>query len=258
MNKKMMKRAVVMLSAAAMALAGTSMMTASASATEVEFKMDTIQVLASEAAGKTVDYAISITDAQPWASAGFKFSYDQKLTLVVDPDAPDDVLVENGDATPKMTISSAHHPGDYSLTFSRNSTVKKDGKMAIVHFTLPADAKAGDKYEIIGAVTKFGDDETNPVPFVSTGNKDANNYSLLEAGYIEVVADPVVTTATTAATTTAASAAATTAAPTTNTTATTTAAPVKSPNTGASAGAALALVGLMTAAGAAVVLKKKN
>lgn len=256
MNKKMMKRAVVMLSAAAMALAGTSMMTASASATEVEFKMDTIQVLASEAAGKTVDYAISIKDAQPWASAGFKFSYDQKLTLTIDPDAPDDVLVENGEATPKMTISSAHHPGDYSLTFSRNSTVKKDGQMAIVHFTLPADAKAGDKYEIIGAVTKFGDDETNPVPFVSTGTKDADGYSVLESGYIEVVANPVVTTATTAATT--AGSEATTAAPTTKTTATTTAAPVKSPNTGASAGAALALVGLMTAAGAAVVLKKKN
>ena len=120
----------------------------------------------SAAAGETVDVNVKIQKNPGILGATFQVSFPSQLTLV---------NAKSGDAFSALTMTK---PGE--LTSPCNfvwdgqeitSSDIKDGVILTLSFTVPADAKAGDSYEI-GISCKNGDivdGDLNPVQVTCTG-----------------------------------------------------------------------------------------
>lgn len=238
------KKTLAMLSAASMVFAGVAASAMSASAADVA-TLSLAQVVAKP--GEVVPFTLTCENTEAgFAGLGAVLNYDENLTPTVE---FDELKCDQGEGANGMTMVTHYVLEDHSiaLVFGKPSMHKMSGVMGTVYFTVPEDAEPGTKYDVTMAVNQFGDDEGNLL-----------EYEVVN-GWIQVETP---TTATTTVTTDATTAAATTTTTATTTVApaVTTAAPVTKPaDTGAdNTAAALGLAGLLTAAAAAVVLKKKN
>lgn len=241
-----LKRTLAAVSVAAMAFTGVaaSAMTASAEGA-VELSLD--QVYAEP--GETVVFAMNVANnaTNGWASAGFKFDYDERLTLGLD---GEELLFTEDIACLGLTYANAVDTSihQYSATFAGSKVTKKEGILFTVEFTVPEDAEPGDVFPIELIVDKFNDDNATPVEYTA------------ESGWIAIAEESTTTEETTTTTTTEDTTTTTTTTTTTEKTTTTTTSVTAPPvNTGSeNTAAALGLAGLLTAGAAAIVLKKKN
>lgn len=227
------------------------------------------------AKGETVTVEVTISGAaNKWLSTGIHLFYDERLTPTLNPFGLVDV--QKGSASKYIpTLQSKENETDRAgafVTTAGDGDFGLDGVMFSVAFSLPDDVAAGEVYNLdLDYIS--GDLFTNHADNLDGRLMQAYTFvNGLDDGYIEIVEDPTdppVTTTTTAVTTTTTAAATTTttakagttttAKPTTTGKATTTTTGKKtdSPKTGV-AGVGVAAAGLVVAAGAAFVLRKKE
>lgn len=219
-------------------------------------------------AGTPIEISLTVSGASAaYASTGIHMFYDDRLGVTLDPFGS--VNVKFGEAVSYLTPMSEENktgvPGVF-VTTGGSADKGLDGVFYTMNVTLPTDVKAGDVYAFDLAYVE-GDLFTNKADDEAGRLMQAYTFvNGLDDGYIEIVADPtepptepVTTTTTTAATTTTTTttAKATTTTTTAKATTTTTAAKTDSPKTGV-AGVGVAAAGLVVAAGAAFVLRKKE
>lgn len=245
-------------------------------ATKPTMSASKITLTESEAkANPTVTVEVSVSGADKmYASTGVHLYYDQRLTMAIDDFGYPDVVY--GDAAAKLDQKTAEpgktEKGGLFVASGAKADFGRDGVLYSINFTLPEDVAAGEKYDLDLAY-EAGDLFTNNADDLEGRLMEGYMFTQgLSDGYIEIVEDPTeppTTTTTTAATTTttAADTTTTTAKPGTTTTAkptttgkattTTTGKKADSPKTGV-AGVGVAAAGLVVAAGAAFVLRKKE
>lgn len=245
-------------------------------ATKPTLSMSKITLTESEAkalveAGESVDVELTVSGAHMlWCSTGIHMFYDERLVPALDPFGNADLQFGAAAAylSPMSEENKTGVPGVFSTTGGSDNK-GLDGVMWTMSFGLPEDVKAGDVFAL-NLEYVSGDLFTNSNDDLDGRLMQAYTFvSGLDDGYIEIVEDPTVTTTTTAVTTTTTAAATTTttakagttttAKPTTTGKATTTTTGKKtdSPKTGV-AGVGVAAAGLVVAAGAAFVLRKKE
>ena len=252
--KKTFMRTVGVLSTAAMLAVGAKSITASAEGT-AKFSMEKKYAQP----GETVEMSMSVENLDTaWTGLEFVVDFDPKLEIAVD-DAGDveySYGTAIGSAGKKISVGSsvAKNLTDEGMkriayAWGTASAISGNGSVCTFKFTVPADAQPGDKFPVGVGVKTLID-----------GNKDAIAFEN-EAGWIQIPAETSTETETTTTTTTTTTeGAAETSAPVVTTSAvTTTKTPdVKPPKMGVD-GAALGVVGMLSAAAAAaVVLKKKK
>ena len=255
------KFAAVACSAATLFAIGATAMTASADAT-VKIVAEKVSIYEDDlkAANYIVPYSFSLENNVGYAASGIQLLYDNSvLDVVAEEDDATLAVYEEGPAaknlTQLVTRNAAKGIVGYSTQGTRNNTA--DGKVITVNFILPETAKAGDKYEINLNVIQFIDKEVQDVAYTT------------ENGYIEILenttSSSTTTTTTTSETTTTSTTVSqapisdsdTTTTSTTTTTTTTTTSTAAPTQTG-DAGVGLAVAGVLAAAGAAFVLRKKE
>ena len=220
-------------------------------------------------ADTAVEIALTVsggTDAS-WASTGIHMFYDDRLTATTNRVGKIDVTF--GDAVADLTpLSEENKTGRAGVFVTTGGTgdFGFDGTYFTMNVKLPADVAAGEVYALDLEYVE-GDLFTNKADDEAGRLMQAYTFvNGLDDGYIEIVADPTepptepVTTTTTTAATTTTTTTTTAKATTTTTTAkatTTTTAKTDSPKTGV-AGVGVAAAGIVVAAGAAFVLRKKE
>lgn len=256
--KKTFMRTVGVLSTAAMLAVGAMSITASA---EGAAKLSMDQKFAKP--GETVEIALNLENFDAsWTGLEFLVNYDAKLDAVLD--GAGDIDYSYGDAVgamgKKLSVGAAiskelNEEGQKGFAFAWGtaSAVSGNGQLAIFKFTVPADAQPGDEFPINLTVKDGG--------FIDADK--ANIAFETVNGWIKIAEETETSTeseTTTTTTTTTTEGAVETTAPveTTGATTTTKKPDVKPPKTGVD-GAALGVVGMLSAAAAAaVVLKKKK
>lgn len=255
--KKTFMRTVGVLSTAAMLAVGAMSITASADGA-AKLSMD--QKYAEP--GETVEIALNLENFDAsWTGLEFLVNYDPKLEVALD--GAGDIDYSYGDAIGAMgkkisvggAISkepTADGLKGFAFAWGTATAISGNGQLGIFKFTVPADAQPGDEFPINITVNEgsFIDAEKANIAF-ETAN-----------GWIKIKEEETTTSeeTTTTTTTTTTEGAAVTSAPAVSTSAvTTTKTPdVKPPKMGVD-GAALGVVGMLSAAAAAaVVLKKKK
>lgn len=256
--------AAALCSAATLFAIGATAMTASADAT-VTIKADQVQLTVDELKEKNyiVPFSFSLENNVGYAACGIQMLYDNTvLDVVADPEDDTMSAYEEGPAakglTQVVTRNAAKGLVGYATQGTKNNSAS--GVVITVNFILPTTAKAGDKYEIKMNVVQFANKESQDVAYTT------------QDGYIEILEKPITTTTTTTTTTTETTTttttttvaqqpntdtdttATTTTTEGTTTTTTTTAAPTQTGD----AGVGLAVAGVLAAAGAAFVLRKKE
>lgn len=253
--KKTFMRTVGVLSTAAMLAVGAMSITASADGA-AKLSMD--QKFAEP--GETVEIALNLENFDAsWTGLEFLVNYDPKLEVALD--GAGDIDYSYGDAIgamgKKISVGSAiskeptaDGQKGFAFAWGTATAISGNGQLGIFKFTVPADAQPGDEFPINITVNEgsFIDAEKANIAF-ETAN-----------GWIKIKEETVTSETTTTTTTTTTEGAAETSAPVVTTSAvTTTKTPdVKPPKMGVD-GAALGVVGMLSAAAAAaVVLKKKK
>lgn len=239
--------------------------------TKPTLSMSKITLTESEAkalveADTPVEVSLSVSGADKlWCSSGIHMFYDERLTPALDDFGLADLQFASTRLTPLSKENQTSRAGVFSTT-GGDGDYGRDGVMWTLKIMLPEDVAAGEVYTLdLDYVS--GDLFTNHADDLDGRLMQAYTFvNGLDDGYIEIVEDPTeppTTTTTVAATTTTTAAATTTttAKATTTTTAkattTTTGKKTDSPKTGV-AGVGVAAAGLVVAAGAAFVLRKKE
>ena len=249
--KKTFMRTVGVLSTAAMLAVGAMSITASADGA-AKLSMD--QKFAEP--GETVEIALNLENFDAsWTGLEFLVNYDPKLEVALD--GAGDIDYSYGDAIgamgKKISVGGAISKDltadglkGFAFAWGTATAISGNGQLGVFKFTVPADAQPGDEFPINITVNEgsFIDANKENIAF-ETAN-----------GWIKIKEEETTTTTTTTTT----EGAAETSAPVVTTSAvTTTKTPdVKPPKMGVD-GAALGVVGMLSAAAAAaVVLKKKK
>lgn len=256
--KKTFMRTVGVLSTAAMLAVGAMSITASADGA-AKLSMD--QIYAEP--GQEVSFAMSVENlGTSWTGLEFLVNYDARLEATLNKagtaaacsygDAIGDMAEEisRGGAVSKELTADGQK--GFAFALGTATAISGDGQLCIFKFTVPADAQPGDEFPVNLTVNEgsFIDANKENIPFETVN------------GWIKIKEEETSTSeeTTTTTTTTTTEGAAETSTPAVSTSAvTTTKTPdVKPPKTGVS-GAALGVVGMLSAAAAAaVVLKKKK
>lgn len=216
--------------------------------------MEKKSLTVAEAAGKEVTLTYSVNVGN-WASTGVHIDYDSRLELTAKKWS--DAVNDNESIGAKKF---QEYTNGLFVTTAADADTGITGTIVTLTFKVPSDAKAGDFYPVTfnyvpkDLFTNAKDDETGKLMQAYTFTQG------LVGGGIQIVDDATAapTTVTTAKTTTTAKA--TTVTTTTAKAGTTTTASTKkteSPKTGV-AGVGVAAAGLVVAAGAAFVLRKKE
>ena len=219
MKKNVFSRAIAVLASTAV-LGAASMMSANAAGESLSLSSATGQ------AGETVTLSVNVACNDNFESLDCVVNWDDTALT----------------AAPAAAVAPASAASDagagYCTVVAYGSAALKDGAIATIDFTIPADAEPGTVYNV-----NFGSVNT----FAVFGGEDLGSGVSQSGGTITVAEAP-----------TDAPTEAPTEAPSETTAAPTTAAPTKgAPKTG-TAGVAVAVAGLVTAGAAAVVLKKRH
>ena len=249
--KKTFMRTVGVLSTAAMLAVGAMSITASADGA-AKLSMD--QKFAEP--GETVEIALNLENFDAsWTGLEFLVNYDPKLEVALD--GAGDIDYSYGDAIgamgKKISVGSAISKDltadglkGFAFAWGTATAISGNGQLGVFKFTVPADAQPGDEFPVNLTVNvgSFIDANKENIPFETVN------------GWIKIKEEETTTTTTT---TTTEGAAETSAPAVTTSAVTTTKTPdVKPPKMGVD-GAALGVVGMLSAAAAAaVVLKKKK
>ena len=249
--KKTFMRTVGVLSTAAMLAVGAMSITASADGA-AKLSMD--QKFAEP--GETVEIALNLENFDAsWTGLEFLVNYDPKLEVALD--GAGDIDYSYGDAIgamgKKISVGSAISKDltadglkGFAFAWGTATAISGNGQLGVFKFTVPADAQPGDEFPVNLTVNvgSFIDANKENIPFETVN------------GWIKIKEEETTTTTTT---TTTEGAAETSAPAVTTSAGTTTKTPdVKPPKMGVD-GAALGVVGMLSAAAAAaVVLKKKK
>lgn len=259
--KKTFMRTVGVLSTAAMLAVGAMSITASAEGA-VKLSMD--QIFAEP--GQEVSFAMNIDNLDAsWTGLEFLVNYDARLEAALNK-AGTAASMSYGDAVGEDMAGEISRGGavskeltadgqkGFAFALGTATPVSGNGQLCIFKFTVPADAQPGDEYPVNLTVKDGG--------FIDADK--ANIAFETVNGWIKIAEESTETsteseTTTTTTTTTTEGAVETTAPVETTSATTTTKKPdVKPPKTGVD-GAALGVVGMLSAAAAAaVVLKKKK
>ena len=257
--KKTFMRTVGVLSTAAMLAVGAMSITASADGA-AKLSMD--QIYAEP--GQEVSFAMSVENlGTSWTGLEFLVNYDARLEATlnkagtaasisygnaIDPDLAGEI--SRGGAVSKELTADGQK--GFAFALGTATAISGDGQLCIFKFTVPADAQPGDEFPVNLTINEgsFIDANKEKIPFETVN------------GWIKIKEEETTTSeeTTTTTTTTTTEGAAETSAPVVTTSAvTTTKTPdVKPPKMGVD-GAALGVVGMLSAAAAAaVVLKKKK
>lgn len=257
--KKTFMRTVGVLSTAAMLAVGAMSITASADGA-AKLSMD--QIYAEP--GQEVSFAMSVENlGTSWTGLEFLVNYDARLEATlnkagtaasisygdaIDPDLAGEI--SRGGAVSKELTADGQK--GFAFALGTATAISGDGQLFIFKFTVPADAKPGDEFPVNLTINEgsFIDANKENIPFETVN------------GWIKIKEEKTTTseeTTTTTTTTTTEGAAETSAPAVTTSAVTTTKTPdVKPPKMGVD-GAALGVVGMLSAAAAAaVVLKKKK
>ena len=249
--KKTFMRTVGVLSTAAMLAVGAMSITASADGA-AKLSMD--QKFAEP--GETVEIALNLENFDAsWTGLEFLVNYDPKLEVALD--GAGDIDYSYGDAIgamgKKISVGGAISKDltadglkGFAFAWGTATAISGNGQLGVFKFTVPADAQPGDEFPVNLTVNvgSFIDANKENIPFETVN------------GWIKIKEEETTTTTTT---TTTEGAAETSAPAVTTSAVTTTKTPdVKPPKMGVD-GAALGVVGMLSAAAAAaVVLKKKK
>ena len=256
--KKTFMRTVGVLSTAAMLAVGAMSITASADGA-AKLSMD--QIYAEP--GQEVSFAMSVENlGTSWTGLEILVNYHARLEATLNKpgtaaacsygDAIGDMAEEisRGGAVSKELTADGQK--GFAFALGTATAISGDGQLCIFKFTVPADAQPGDEFPVNLTVNEgsFIDANKENIPFETVN------------GWIKIKEEETTTSeeTTTTTTTTTTEGAAETSAPVVTTSAvTTTKTPdVKPPKMGVD-GAALGVVGMLSAAAAAaVVLKKKK
>lgn len=257
--KKTFMRTVGVLSTAAMLAVGAMSITASADGA-AKLSMD--QIYAEP--GQEVSFAMSVENlGTSWTGLEFLVNYDARLEATlnkagtaasisygnaIDPDLAGEI--SRGGAVSKELTADGQK--GFAFALGTATAISGDGQLCIFKFTVPADAQPGDEFPVNLTINEgsFIDANKENIPFETVN------------GWIKIKEEETTTseeTTTTTTTTTTEGAAVTSAPAVTTSAVTTTKTPdVKPPKMGVD-GAALGVVGMLSAAAAtAVVLKKKK
>ena len=257
--KKTFMRTVGVLSTTAMLAVGAMSITASADGA-AKLSMD--QIYAEP--GQEVSFAMSVENlGTSWTGLEFLVNYDARLEATlnkagtaasisygnaIDPDLAGEI--SRGGAVSKELTADGQK--GFAFALGTATAISGDGQLCIFKFTVPADAQPGDEFPVNLTINEgsFIDANKENIPFETVN------------GWIKIKEEETTTseeTTTTTTTTTTEGAAVTSAPAVTTSAVTTTKTPdVKPPKMGVD-GAALGVVGMLSAAAAAaVVLKKKK
>lgn len=254
--KKTFMRTVGVLSTAAMLAVGAMSITASADGA-AKLSMD--QIYAEP--GQEVSFAMSVENlGTSWTGLEFLVNYDARLEATlnkagtaasisygnaIDPDLAGEI--SRGGAVSKELTADGQK--GFAFALGTATAISGDGQLCIFKFTVPADAQPGDEFPVNLTINEgsFIDANKENIPFETVN------------GWIKIKEETVTSETTTTTTTTTEGAAETSAPVVTTSAVTTTKTPdVKPPKMGVD-GAALGVVGMLSAAAAAaVVLKKKK
>ena len=257
--KKTFMRTVGVLSTAAMLAVGAMSITASADGA-AKLSMD--QIYAEP--GQEVSFAMSVENlGTSWTGLEFLVNYDARLEATlnkagtaasisygnaIDPDLAGEI--SRGGAVSKELTADGQK--GFAFALGTATAISGDGQLCIFQVTVPADAQPGDEFPVNLTINEgsFIDANKENIPFETVN------------GWIKIKEEETTTseeTTTTTTTTTTEGAAVTSAPAVTTSAVTTTKTPdVKPPKMGVD-GAALGVVGMLSAAAAAaVVLKKKK
>ena len=248
------KVAAAICGAATLFAFSATAMSASADAT-AELSIQQITISLEEAKkGEWIPVSMMVKNNPGYAACGIDFEYDERLeSKAFEEDGETDeklAAFATGDATvgdPYVNRNTAKHVVGYSTSSQKNNS--KDGAMVTAYFKIanPDQAQAGDKYDIKIVVDQFCNKESVDLAYTTVD------------GYIMIAAETTTTTTTTTTedttTTTTTSSGETTTTTSTTTTPTTT---TQAPNQTGDAGVGIVVATLLVAAGAAVVLRKKE
>ena len=284
---KMFKRAAAVFSAAAMAVTGLAALAMNASADdEIIIAADEVTITEEQAqAGEWIAFDLMIENNPGYAAAGISLLYDPATVTArpEDENTPTLAYYEEGPAaarlSPYVNLNSDEGIVGYATMGTRvNNT---SGTIITVYFKVPTDAKGGDVFPINVSVDQLADAQSNKMETVTK-----NGFIQVEEKTTTTTTTTTTTESTTTTTTTTESTTTTTTTSgdetettttttstgdetdtTTSTTASessasssssTTAAPSVPANKTGDAGVGIAIAGLLAAAGAAVVLRKKE
>lgn len=229
-------------------------------------------------AGETVKFPVYVANNTGYAATGVRLIYDNRLAPVLKSDGKP--TTKKGDAGDDIMPTFSHNPEKYIIGLGTMGTEAEtdSGVMYTVEITVPADAKAGDKYPMTIEIDKWLDPDANAVEYTSvngyiyvgeivdtTTTTEATTTVSEETTTVSeettTVSEDVTTTSVSDATTTSVTATTTKAGAGVSTTSTTKKGGTTS-NTTASktgdAGVGVAVAGLLLAAGTAVVATKKK
>ena len=272
--KATLKKAAAIFGAAALAVSGLATLALNASADdEIIIAADEVTITEEQAqAGEWIAFDLMIENNPGYAAAGISLLYDPATVTArpEDENTPTLAYYEEGPAaarlSPYVNLNSDEGIVGYATMGTRiNNT---SGTIITVYFKVPTDAKGGDVFPISVSVDQLADAQSNKMETVT---KD---------GFIQVEEKTTTTTTTTTTTESTTTTTTTTESTTTTTTtsgdetetttsttasessasssSSTTAAPNVPANKTGDAGVGIAIAGLLAAAGAAVVLRKKE
>lgn len=255
------KMAAILCSATTLLAAGTAMSASADGNLVIAGSDDTYTLAEIEANDRLVTFTVSMENNPGYAGAGVGIYYGE-----LQPKLWDDGTVDfsSGEATQNALLSvenkkSAVEVEDrmIGMAVASAATMRKSGVMLELYFYVPEDAEPGDVYEITLLVDQVSTLDDQLLEF------DSRN------GYIRIADETTTTTTETTTTTTETTTTETTTVETTTTEETTvettteettaeTTTTTAEPEPTGDAGVALAVAGLLTAAGTALVVRKKR
>ena len=276
------KAAAIVCGAATVAALSVTALTASAAGTN-EITADQIYA---EPGQKGVAFSVTLNGNTGFDQLNFSLKYDERLNPVLEEDSSNIPKNESDEYSglASVFINPEKSVIGYGLVCSKKQD--KDKALTTVYFDVPSDAKPGDTFEISfiegNSKVLIGDDAQEfsnvagwiKIKDVTTTTTTATTTSTTETtttttetttSTVETTTSTVTTTdtadstATTTGTTTTKSSGTTTTAKATTKAAGTTASGGKQDGpTAGDAGVALAIAGLLAAAGTAIVIRKKD
>lgn len=255
------KLAAVLCGATTLLAAGAAMSASAEGGIVISGSDDTYTLAELEATNRLVPVVISMENNPGYAGAGIGIYYGELQPLLYDDGSVD---FSGGVATQNAMLSVENKPSDVvsermiGLACASSATLRKSGAMLNLQFYVPEDAQPGDVYEItllVDQITTLDDQElesTSKSAFVRIAGETTTTTTETTTTTTET------TTTTTETTTTETTTETTTTETTTETTTSETTTTTAAPEPTGDAGVALAVAGLLTAAGTALVVRKKR
>lgn len=262
------KLAAVLCSATTLLAAGAAMSASAEGGIVISGSDDTYTLAELEATDRLVPVVISMENNPGYAGAGIGIYYGELQPLLYDDGSVD---FSGGVATQNAMLSVENKPSDVvsermiGLACASSATLRKSGAMLNLQFYVPEDAQPGDVYEItllVDQITTLDDQElesTSKSAFVRIAGETTTTTTETTTTTTETTTTTTeTTTTTTETTTTETTTETTTTETTTETTTSETTTTTAAPEPTGDAGVALAVAGLLTAAGTALVVRKKR